>query len=156
MPQAWVLPDEVLSAYFKQAKTRIEKNNDKIFFDWSRPVLSEISPNVERSLNGKFASCEEEGYSAIKIAAIYTFWIAKLKPGFTILETAVAVNEWLGLVVGIGIIRERLGVDICLSQDELVSVCETLRYHTSSPHMLYHLYSGWIERERLRQAAKPA
>lgn len=145
----WILPDNDLASVFKKVKTVVEEKHPTVFFDWSRPVLSEITPNVERSLKGKFQGCDE-GYAAAKIAALYTFWIAKLKPAFSIMSTHFGLNEWIALCVGFAIVRERLGVSIRLSQAELLDICDTLRYHTSSPHTMLHIFIGWIEREKLR------
>jgi hypothetical protein len=151
--QSWTLPDSYLEKIFRKHKKFLESQNKNIFFDWSRPVLSEVSPNVARSLHKKFSACED-GYSAAKIAALYTFWIARLKPGFGIMSTHIVVNEYLGLAIGFAIIRERIGIDIILSPDELLDMFDTLRYHTTSPHMLMHMYGMWIEREKLRTFRK--
>ncbi len=37
------------------------------------------------------------------------------------------------------------GQEYIFSGDELSAICETLRYHTSSPHTMTHLYEGWIK-----------
>jgi hypothetical protein len=151
----WELTDEFLEQVFRRCKEIIESQNDKIFFNWSRTALSEVTPNVKRSLHKKFKGCEEEGYSAAKIAGLYTFWIAKLKPGFSILETTLVLNEYLALCVGIAIIRERLSIEIKLDENEFLGMCDALRYHTSSPHMLMNLYELWIEREELKSKTPP-
>lgn len=80
---SWEVPETVLKAYFSQVKERLKKENPPTQFNWSDTALSEITPNVDRSLHNKFPACDPE-FSAIKVAALYTFWIAKLKPGFWI------------------------------------------------------------------------
>lgn len=148
----WELPDEFLESVFRKCKEIIQAQNDQVFFDWSRPTLSEVTPNVRRSLSKKFRNCNE-GYSAAKIAGLYTFWVAKLKPGFGIMTTHLVLNEYLALAVGFAIISERLSIEIKLDKDELLGMCDALRYHTSSPHMLMNLYNLWIQREKLRNVA---
>lgn len=150
MSAEWAIPDDGMEKIFRRTKYQLQQQNQKIFFDWSRPALSEITPNVARTLERKFQACEP-GYSATKIAALYAFWIAKLKPGFGIMTNHLVINEYLALAVGFAIIRERIGIDIHLSQGELLGICETLRYHTSSPHTMMHIFNGWVEREKLRR-----
>lgn len=146
---AWEIPIEVLKAYFSQAKERLKKENPPTQFNWSDTVLSEIAPNVDRSLHGKFPACDPE-FSAIKIGALYTFWIAKLKPGFGLERAPLDINEYLALKTGLSIIDERLDIKIKLSDDEILEICDTLRYHTTSPNSLTLLFSAWTDREKVR------
>ncbi|MBQ9407421.1 MAG: hypothetical protein IJU37_11885 [Desulfovibrio sp.] len=139
-----IIPYPILQAYCRQVKAFFRPWT----FLWSNAILSEVNPNVERSLNSKFSGCNGK-YGEAKIAGLYTFWIAKLKPAFS-LEGGRVVNERLAFSVGFSYIRERLSIDICLNAEEMENVHNTLRYHTSSPHTMMHLYEGWIERERLR------
>lgn len=149
MSHEWEVPDSKIEEIFRKAKHIIEQRDRNIFFDWSRIVIGEITPNVTRTLNNKFQACNDR-YKATKIAGLYTFWTAKLKPGFGIMTNSLFINEYLALVLGFSIVRERLDITISLDKDELLDICDTLRYHTSSPHTLMHIFEGWVERERLR------
>lgn len=140
---------EIINAHFKEVQDYLSTTNKPTTFSWSETVVSEIMPNVARSLSNKFKACEN-GYSAAKIAALYTFWIARLKPGFGLEKAPLYVNEYLALKVGFSIVHERLNIDITLTRDEMLLICDILRYHTSSPHMLLNLYNVWIEREKLK------
>ena len=150
----WELSDEFLETIFGYQKKRLECENKQIFFDWSRAALSEVTPNVKRSLDKKFRRCDD-GYTAAKIAGLYTFWIAKLKPGFGIIDNHLIINEYLALCVGFAIINERLSIRIKLEKNELLNMCDALRYHTSSPLMLMNLYELWVAREELKLKIPP-
>lgn len=141
------------AGYFSQVKERLKKENPPTQFNWSDTILSEIAPNVERSLNNKFPACST-GYSNIKVAALYTFWLAKLKPAFGLERAPLFVNEYLALKTGLSIIAERLGISVDLSRDEVLEICDTLRYHTTSPNSLTLLFSSWIDREKARSNTK--
>lgn len=151
----WIIPDDKIAAVFSSMKSILESRDKTIFFDWTRSTLEEVTPNVRRSLAHKYNGCEE-GYRASKIAGLYAFWIAKLKPAFSIIANFRALNEYAGLQTGIAYIKERLNIDIKLDRDELLEICETLRYHTSSPHTMMHIFALWVEREKLRNALAQA
>lgn len=151
----WRIPDDKIADSFRYIKRVLEAQNGTIFVEWSRPVLEEVSPNVARSLLKKYSACKD-GFKASKIAGLYTFWIAKLKPGFTIITDFRAINEFAGLQTGIAYIYERTGVEIHLEKEELLEIVNTLRYHTSSPHTLMHIFELWIERERMRHGGAAA
>lgn len=146
----WMIPNEKIADSFRYIKLTLEADYPAIFVDWSRPVLEEVTPNVARSLLKKYSGCKE-GFKAAKIAGLYAFWIAKLKPGFSIITNFRAINEYAGVMTGQAYIYERLGVSIQLDRDELLEIVNTLRYHTSSPHAMMHIFNLWIERERLKQ-----
>lgn len=102
-----------------------------------------------RSLLKKYSGCKD-GFMASKIAGLYAFWIAKLKPGFTIITNYRAINEYAGILTGQAYIYERLGISIKLDRYELLEIVTTLRYHTSSPHTMMHIFKLWSEREKLK------
>lgn len=139
--------------HLKAIKVRLENEKPSVTFDWSNTVVSEITPNVERTLSKKFKACHEN-YNEPKIAGLYSFWISKLKPAFGLEKSPLYANEYLALKIGLSLISERLKLDISLNRQEFITICDTLRYHTSSPHMLYNLYNLWIEREKLRNCLK--
>lgn len=148
----WLIDEDHIAYTFKETKTILEAYNKTIFVDWIRPVLEEVNANVTRSLLRKFSACDD-GFKAAKIAGIYAFWIAKLKPMFTIITNFRTLNEYVGLMVGIAYVKERLGIDIKLEREELLEMCDTLRYHTSSPHTMIHIFTLWIERQKLKGVA---
>lgn len=145
----WVIPNENIANSFRYIKKTLQENDPTIFVDWSRPVLEEVTPNVARSLLKKYSGCKD-GFMASKIAGLYAFWIAKLKPAFTIITNFRAINEYAGIITGQAYIYERLGIEIKLEKDELLEIVNTLRYHTSSPHTLMHIFKLWTEREKFR------
>lgn len=145
-----IIPYLTLQAHFRKMQASMRP----WAFTWSNAVLSEVVPNVERTLRSKFVSCNGK-YSEAKIAGLYTFWIAKLKPAFSI-EASRIVNEKLALSVGFAYLWERLSLAIRLNPDEAESIYNTLRYHTSSPHTMMHIYEGWIDREKLRTTPSPS
>lgn len=145
----WLIDTRKIEINFRDIKNILEKRDNTIFVSWTQAALDEVNANAERSLLKKFSACED-GFMSAKVAGIYAFWIAKLKPMFTIITNFTAINEYAGIATGIGYIWERIGVRIRLERNEIVDICETLRYHTSSPHAMMHIFSLWIERENLR------
>lgn len=146
----WAVSDEVINFYFKRVQKWLQPETAEGLFIYSNAVLSEITPNVERSLKKNFVACHK-GYSAAKLAGLYSFWTAKLKPGVAPFNTKLPiVNEIAAIALGIGIVKDRLNVDLNISTQEFHAICDTLRYHTSSPHTMMHIYEQWIEREILR------
>ena len=89
----WLIPDHKIESVFLKMKSILENRDKTIFVDWSRATLEEVTPNVLRSLSCKYNGCET-GYRASKIAGLYAFWIAKLKPVFSIITNYRFLNEY--------------------------------------------------------------
>lgn len=157
----YLIPEDKLSAFFGALREQLQENlnpenPDASIIGWSTPTLEEINPNVRRSLKNKYRACEDKGFKAAKIAGLYAFWIAKLKPIFSPFTSFRGLNEYAGLNVGIGYINERLDIEITIDRDEVFDMCDTLRYHTSSPHAMMHLFMLLIERESLKKKLSEA
>lgn len=148
---SYLISDEQIAKSFNEIRKRLEKINKSAIITWSTPTLEEVTPNVKRSLRKKYDACSEKGFKAAKIAGLYAYWIAKLKPIFSPFTKSKGLNEYAGIMIGIGFIRERLKISIDIKEDELIEMCYTLRYHTTSPHMLMHQFNLWIERQKLEQ-----
>lgn len=112
---------------------------------WSNKSISQVNLSVAHSLEGKFKSCNDNDPRASKIAATYTFWMAKLKPAFALLPKDFSVNEYIALHAGFAYVRERAKIVIKLYGPEMCDICDTLRFHTSSPHMMMQLSELWIK-----------
>lgn len=147
-----LIKEENMALNFKGIKQILETRDATIFVDWTRASLEEINANVTRSLLKKYGACKH-GPNAAKVAGCYAFWIAKLKPMFTVITNFTTINEYAGIATGISYIQERLGVQIRLDRDETLNICDTLRYHTSSPHAMSHMFTLWAEREKLKSSA---
>lgn len=154
----YLIPDKKLSEFLGALRHQLQesKNPDASSIGWSTPTLEEINPNVIRSLSKKYRACEDNGFKAAKIAGLYAFWIAKLKPVFSPFNAFRCLNEYAALNVGIGYINERINIEITLDNEEVLDLCDTLRYHTSSPHALMHLFTLLIEREKLKHRVSMA
>ncbi len=157
----YLFSDSKMSDFFVAMQENLRKSNEKkglppTPFTWSNSVLEEITPNVVRSLRNKYRACEKKGFNAAKIAGLYTFWIAKLKPIFSPFTASRALNEFFALNVGVAYIQERTQVQIHIQSEELVELCTSLRYHTSSPHALMHLFQLLIEKAKLKQQLEAA
>lgn len=143
--------DGQLESFFIIAKANIERAIKEASVVWAQKTISEINMAVAHSLEGKFMACAEDGYNAAKIGGVYAFWIAKLKPVFAYSpHHDFAINEYIALHAGFSFVRERLGLSILLSENEMRDFCNTLRFHTSSPHTMVHIFSLLIERARLK------
>ena len=147
-----LLTDAQLNAYFKTSKKLIEALNSDACMVWSIKTISEVNLSVRHSLEGKFKACSDKGYNAAKIGGTYTFWISKLKPAFALLPRDFCINEYIALHAGFAYVRERTQIIINLSRSEMCDICDTLRFHTSSPHTLTHIFELWIARENLKSA----
>lgn len=108
-------------------------------------IFSEITASTKRSLGKKYPNLHN-GYNAEKLAGFFCFWICKLKPFHAQQKTR--INEAIGLLVGSAIIYKRCGIVIQFPNGELLDAINTLRYHTSSPHMLTLLFQSWKERSK--------
>ena len=146
-----ILTDSQLESFFTVAKANIERDFMEAAVIWAEKAISEINMAVAHSLEGKFRACTEAGYNAAKIGGVYAFWIAKLKPVFAYLPRDFAINEYIALHAGISFVRERLDLQISLEGKEMWDFCDTLRFHTSSPHTMVHIFALWIERAKLRK-----
>lgn len=152
MGEPTLLNDDQLEAFFKIAKTNIELSFNDAGMIWTKKSLSEINMSVAHSLEGKFMSCAEDGYNAAKIGGVYAFWIAKLKPALAFLPRDFALNEYIALHAGFSFVRERIDIKVLpLNGKEMKDFCDTLRFHTSSPHTMVHMFALWIERAKLRK-----
>lgn len=151
MNRGILMTDEQIARHFQAAKPIVERGIPEMCLVWPRKAISEVNVCVLRSLESKFRACAEDGFSVAKVAGCHTFWIAKLKPAFALLNRDFALNEYVALLAGISYVRERMGLQIVLTGDEMRNMCDTLRFHTSSTHMLTHIFAGWIEREISRR-----
>lgn len=148
----WMLSTDDLENYLLGYQRRLANNKFPIIFTWSTRILTEINPNVSKTLGNKFIKCNLN-YSEAKVAAAYCFWIAKLKPGFAVENTVQYINEYLGIAIGYSLIKEHLGLFVKFD-NILIGLLETLRYHTSSPHMLCLLFEQLVTETRLKNENK--
>lgn len=145
---SWLFSEDALKKRLQEYQQRLANDKFPIIFTWSEKILAEINPNVARTLDRKFISCDSN-YSEAKVAGIYCFWIAKLKPGFAVENTPQYINEYLGIAIGYSLIKERLSL-IVKFDNILIGLIETLRYHTSSPHMLCLLFEQLVTETKLK------
>lgn len=151
----YLIPEKALSKTFDTIRMQLKTsenpdNPDASIIGWSTPTLQEINPRVMRSLENKYSACQKSGFKAAKVAGLYAFWIAKLKPIFSPFTHFRGLNEYAGLNVGIGYITERINIEISIDKEEVFDLCDTLRYHTSSPHAMMHLFTLLTERQKLK------
>lgn len=155
-----LIPDEEIAAAFDAMREILRELGDSKVpgsspIIWSNSTLEEVTPNVIRSLRNKYAACAVKGFNTAKVAGLYTFWIAKLKPIFSPFSTSRGINEFAAINVGLAYIYERLGLEIDISND-IQELCDSLRYHTSSPHALMHIFQLLIDREQVKNNLEDA
>ena len=121
---------------------------------YSNKIIAEINVNVLRSLHKKFIACKD-GYAIAKIAGAYAFWIAKLKPLFAV-NSRLFINEAFAFIVAATIISDKIHINIPLQYDgfNVKIFLETIRYHTTSPRAMTHLFESLIVIGRLRSEIK--